>query len=254
MRNIISTLILISATSVQAASFDCSLAQTTIEKTICSNPEISKADETLSTLYSNIRGQARYANDLTKNQLAWLKERNTCKSDPCILEKYKAREVELNGWLQKEAEKAKELENCTDRPECWPEGSAMHTGLTLAAGQKKSSEQLKAKHDELITLLSESPNHNGEKYPDDRVISALKAQQLSWDKYKSDECELIASLTGAGGSWPSTYATECDANLTEERQRRVTSAIKCVKKIPLDKRWMDQAACLQQLAPLANKL
>lgn len=254
MKHLVYILILISAASVEAASFDCSLAQAAIEKIICSNPEISKADETLSALYGNIKDQARYANELTKNQLAWLKERNSCKSDTCILEKYKAREVELNGWHKKEAEKAKELETCTDRPECWPEGSAMHTGLILAVGRQKSSAQMKSKHDELIALLSESPNHNGEKYSDSRVISALTAQQVSWEKYRSDECELIGSLTGAGGSWPSTYATRCNVNLIEERLRRITSATKCIKKIPLDKRWVEQAACLQQLAPLANKL
>lgn len=254
MRHLFYILILISAVSAQAASFDCSLAQTVIEKTVCTNPEISKADEALAILYSNIKNQSRYASDLINNQRAWLKERNSCKTDSCILEKYKIREAELNGWLQKEAERAKELENCTDRPECWPEGSAMHTGLTLVASLQKTSAQLKTMHDELIALLSDSPNYNGENYPDSRVISALTAQQISWGKYRSDECELIGSLTGAGGSWPSTYANRCEVNLTEERLRRVNSAIKCIQKIPVENRWMEQARCLQQLAPLANKL
>ena len=230
MKSIIYFLILSSAVSVEAASFNCSLAQTAIEKTICSNPEISKADELLSTLYSNIKGQSRYANDLTENQHAWLKKRNSCKTDSCVLETYKAREAELNGWLQREKERAKELENCTDRPECWPEGSAMHTGLSLLSDLKKGSAQLKTKHEELIALLSESPNYAGEKYPDSRTIDALTNLHISWVKYSSDECELIGSLTGAGGSWPSTYAKRCEVNLTEARLRRVTSAIKCVKK------------------------
>lgn len=254
IRYVIYSLMLMAVASVQAASFDCSLAKTAMEKTICANPEVSKADEALSILYGSVKGQSRYANDLTKDQLAWLKERNSCKTDACILEKYKAREIELHGWLQKEAEKAKELENCTDRPACWPEGSAMHTGLTLVAGLQKKSAQLKQKHEELIALLSDSPAYNGEKYPDTRVISAMKAQQISWEKYRSDECELIGSLTGAGGSWPSTYANRCDVNLTEARLTRVNSAIRCIKKIPLEDRWTEQASCLQQLAPLANKL
>lgn len=74
MKHIIYILILTSAASVEAASFNCSLAQTPIEKTICSNPEISEADEALSTLYGNIKNQARYANELIKSQHAWLKE------------------------------------------------------------------------------------------------------------------------------------------------------------------------------------
>ncbi|MEH6733678.1 MAG: lysozyme inhibitor LprI family protein [Shewanella sp.] len=254
MRKIIYILGLISVFSVQGASFDCSLARSAIEKNICANPDISKADEALATLYSNIKSQAKYVNDLINGQRAWLTQRNACETDVCTLDKYQSRALALNAWPETEAKKDKALENCTDRPECWPEGSAMHTGLTLVNSLNKASAQLKIKHDELIALLSDAPNYDGEKQPDSRVISALTAQQLSWSTYRSDECELIGSLTGAGGSWPSTYANRCEVNLTEERLRRVNSSIKCINKIPLEDRWMEQSRCLQQLAPLANKV
>jgi uncharacterized protein YecT (DUF1311 family) len=204
-------------------------------------------------LYGDIKRQSRYANDLTKNQLAWLKERNSCKTDLCVLDKYRAREVELNSWLLKEAVKASELENCTDRPECLPEGSAMRTGLTLVAELEKISAQLKAKHGELVALLSDSPDYNGDKYPGSRVISALVAQQVSWEKYRSDECELIGSLTGAGGTFPSTYANSCDVELTEWRLQLVNLALECVQQIPLEDRWAEQAECLQRLTTLAGR-
>ncbi|MBR7800119.1 lysozyme inhibitor LprI family protein [Undibacterium fentianense] len=254
MKNLIFILFALSAGMVEAASFNCLLAKTVVEKMICANPTISKADESLFSLYGSIKREARYPNDLIKDQIAWLKKRDACATDVCLIEKYQSRESELNDWPQKEAEKTKAIENCTDRPECWPEGSAMHTGLTLVATLQKTSAQLRSKHLELIDLLTQSPDYNGEKYPDSRVIAALEAQQISWEKYRSDECELIGSLTGAGGSWPSTYANRCEVNLTETRLRRITSAIRCIQKIPLENRWMEQAACLQQLAPLANKL
>ncbi|MGI1999550.1 lysozyme inhibitor LprI family protein [Shewanella frigidimarina] len=254
MRQIIYILGLISVFSVQGASFDCSLARSSIEKTICANPDISKADEALTLLYSNIKNQAKYVNDLINDQRAWLKQRNACETDICILDKYQSRSLALNAWPETEAEKDKKLENCTDRPECWPEASAMNTGLTLVNSLNEASVKLKTKHDELIALLSDTLNYDGDKQPDSRVISALTAQQLSWSTYRADECELIGSLTGAGGSWPSTYANRCEVNLTEERLRRINSSIKCINKIPVEERWMEQARCLQQLAPLANKV
>lgn len=244
--------ILMVVVSATAASFDCSRVQTFIEKTVCTNPEISKADETLASLYVNILNQSSNSSDLIKEQRIWIKERNSCKTDSCILEKYKNRETELNTWLHKE--KAKELENCTDRPECWPEGSAMHTGLTYVIYLKKTSIQIKIKFEELIAILSDSPNYNGEKNQDYRIISALTAQQKSWEKYRSDECELIGSITGAGGSWPSTYATICELNLAEARLQNLNIAIQCIQQIPLENRWIEQAECLQKLTPLANKL
>jgi uncharacterized protein YecT (DUF1311 family) len=84
-------------------------------------------------------------------------------------------------------------------------------------------------------------------------VAALKSQESAWLKYRTDECELIGSLSGAGGTWPSTYANQCESNLTDQRLRRVRSALACVAKIPSDKRLFDQNACLYQLAPLGTK-
>src|SRR5476649_1238360 len=96
---------------------------------------------------------------------------------------------------------------CTDKPECWPDGSAMRTGLLLVQKQKTVEQHLARKHGELIKLLSSSSNERIT--VDERLLVALKTQQVAWLKYRDEECELIGSLTGAGGSWPSTYANEC---------------------------------------------
>lgn len=140
---------------------------------------------------------------------------------------------------------------CTDRPECWPEGSAMHTGLLLVQQQQAVEKLLASKHDELIKLVSSSSS--GGIPVDERLMTALKTQQAAWLKYRAEECELIGSLTGAGGTWPSTYANKCEVNQSEHRLRRVRSAIRCIEKIPLEKRLFEQNNCLQQLAPLTNK-
>lgn len=55
------------------ASFDCSLARTPIEKTICSNPQLGRADLLVSTAYkpffNAVHGDARA--QLITNQRAW---------------------------------------------------------------------------------------------------------------------------------------------------------------------------------------
>jgi uncharacterized protein YecT (DUF1311 family) len=88
---------------------------------------------------------------------------------------------------------------------------------------------------------------------DARLLADLKTQQVAWLKYRTEECELIGALTGAGGTWPSTYAKKCEVNHTDQRIRRVSSAIRCIGKISNEKRLFEQNNCLQQLAPLTNK-
>ena len=125
----------------------------------------------------------------------------------------------------------------------------MQTGLLLAKKQQTTERLLTRKHEELIKLISSSSNDR----VDERLVAALKTQQAAWLKYRNEECELIGSLTGAGGSWPSTYANECVENHTIQRLRRTRSAIACIKKIPNDNRIFEQNRCLQQLAPLTNR-
>lgn len=142
-------------------------------------------------------------------------------------------------------------DQCTDQPECWPEGSAMHTGLLTRQKEHAVEKRLAAEHEKLFLLVA-SASSGGIK-ADERLLSALKSQQNAWLKYRSEECELVGSLTGAGGSWSSTYAAKCDVNHAEQRLRRVRSAISCIEKIQTEKRLFEQNRCLQQLAPLTNK-
>lgn len=137
---------------------------------------------------------------------------------------------------------------CTDLPECWPDGSAMHRGLQLVKKQEAIKVQLGEKHKELLEIVSSTST----RYGDERLLTAIKTQQEAWAKYKDEECELIGSLTGAGGTWPSTYANQCSVNHIELRLRRLRSAIRCIKKIPIEERSYEKNRCLQQLAPLTN--
>ena len=142
---------------------------------------------------------------------------------------------------------------CTDRPECWPEGSSMHTGLMLVQKQKAVEKTLERSHAELLQLVSSTRSSDGSLSTDERLLKALKTQQVAWLKYRDEECELIGSLTGAGGTWPSTYANQCAVNHGEQRVRRVRSATRCIERLPSEKRIFEQNNCLQQLAPLTNK-
>jgi uncharacterized protein YecT (DUF1311 family) len=136
----------------------------------------------------------------------------------------------------------------------WPEGSAMHTG-GLEVKRRDAAAAILAKTDrrllEIVSAADPAPNPIE---PDERLLAALKGQQTAWTRYRAEECELAGALTGSGGSWPSTYAVRCEANLTELRVRRTRSAIRCLERMPSSKRRLDGSECLYQLMPLAVPL
>ncbi len=128
----------------------------------------------------------------------------------------------------------------------WPEGSAMHTGMGHAQRLEHAMQSLETKQAGLMAAVRGDGS-----YSDRRLQLALESQHQAWMAYRSAECELVGALSGAGGAWPSTYATQCEANLSERRLRTVTAAARCVRKLPAANRALDQNRCLYQLGPLA---
>ncbi|HTN31985.1 MAG TPA: lysozyme inhibitor LprI family protein [Pseudomonas sp.] len=145
-------------------------------------------------------------------------------------------------------------QDCTDRAECWPEGSAMHTGLLLAEELGTLDKSLAEAHRALIEqvgsarITDETPQDNGV------LAKALREQQKAWLKYRSGECRLIGALTGAGGSWPSTYAIDCELSLGQQRLEEVQAARECITAISEQDRIFEQGECLRDLAPMARDL
>ena len=84
-------LLLISSYSL-AASFDCNNASTNIEKIICSNNELSSLDDELSEVYKSATLKDA---SIKQSQREWIKQRNNCDTDSCIIENYKNRINEL---------------------------------------------------------------------------------------------------------------------------------------------------------------
>lgn len=76
------------------ASFDCTKAKTTVEKTICADPKLSKLDEEVNAAYSAAKN-AGNSDVISVQQRAWLKERNACKTSDCIEIVYARRLKEL---------------------------------------------------------------------------------------------------------------------------------------------------------------
>lgn len=128
----------------------------------------------------------------------------------------------------------------------WPSGSSMAVGKLYRENRDYFSKLLAKKH---IQLLARVEN-KAYKHDHTRLVEAVKAQHTAYLTYVTQECELVGAITGAGGSWPSTYAVKCEAHLIERRFRRVSDAVACIDKLPAEKQEFGQENCLYQLAQL----
>jgi uncharacterized protein YecT (DUF1311 family) len=80
-----------------ADTSDCSKVSTGIEKSICGDTKLTALDYTLSSNYELIKSAATDAQNiqLTIDQEEWLKQRNACRNNECIVSAYLSRIDEM---------------------------------------------------------------------------------------------------------------------------------------------------------------
>ena len=81
--------------AVSAASFDCKLAKTFAEKTICSDPALSQLDDELASSYQHESQSPQTYPTLRADQHHWLVERAACNSGACLTSVYQTRIAQL---------------------------------------------------------------------------------------------------------------------------------------------------------------
>jgi uncharacterized protein len=74
-----------------AASFDCAKAASQVEKMICEEEELSSLDDELAAKYRAVKGATGAADQIQRDQLKWLAERNACGDAACIKAAYTGR-------------------------------------------------------------------------------------------------------------------------------------------------------------------
>src|SRR5688572_31352863 len=81
---------------VRSASFNCAQASTATERTICSDPVLSRLDEQLDDAYRVAQKRAESRLELRNAQRIWLvTRRNVCRDAACLRMVYQARVEEL---------------------------------------------------------------------------------------------------------------------------------------------------------------
>ncbi|HRX59952.1 MAG TPA: lysozyme inhibitor LprI family protein [Candidatus Competibacter sp.] len=87
--------------AVQAASYDCTRAETAAEIAVCSNPGLNRMDEDLAVEYRSLLNQLppRRAELVRQDQRSWLNARDSCGADvQCLRARYQERSARLNQY------------------------------------------------------------------------------------------------------------------------------------------------------------
>lgn len=93
--------------SVNAASFDCALASSRIENTVCASPKLSQLDSQLGEIYSTVLLQHTDMEAVKNAQRDWLSgTRNKCTDESCFIAAYMQRIAALITSLPKETQNA----------------------------------------------------------------------------------------------------------------------------------------------------
>src|SRR5258705_6331896 len=106
--------------------------------------------------------------------------------------------------------------DCTDRPECWPEGSAMSTGLVATQRLEKADRDLNIAYQRIVKSL---PPDQADEYPKRALIAA----QREWVKYRDAECASVGETSGGVRMWKSAYTVLCEADMTEARTKELVT-------------------------------
>lgn len=85
----------LAVTPVNAASFDCAKASTTVEHFICDNNDVSQLDQQLAERYKLALQGKENAEDVRRAQRAWITARDKCPNVNCMRSAYRTRIAQL---------------------------------------------------------------------------------------------------------------------------------------------------------------
>lgn len=134
--------LLVPATTAAAASFDCARATTAIEKTICGDPALSKADERLAEVYASAVAVSLSPSTVRAEQSRWLAQRDKLTSVDALRQAYRMRVDALAATTEKARALRRDVtvesagKNCVVPPDAPDDSSCSVDEFGVVAGSR----------------------------------------------------------------------------------------------------------------------
>lgn len=175
---ILGSSLVLGAAFAQAASFDCSKANSFIEKQICSENQLSEIDSQLSVIYKIKLSEVRDPDVLRAEQREWIKNtRNKCQDASCIKQAY--------------TERLETLKNIEAFP---AEVESIQEEKKVFAESENSSKQEIEETKKVDASINSSQEKNTSTIKKDEIVATLTEEKNSESKLGGGLSELFKTL------------------------------------------------------------
>ncbi len=174
-----SSCVMLVSTTADAASFRCEEASSPVEQLICGDATLSAQDETIASLYRDLRlGDS--SDELLRDQRAWLDERNRCTTSACLYDAYQGRLSALNAAMLAQSQPAV---------------------APVTAGENVDDVTGEAATETIPVAPPRQPAATDNDRSGQSIATQSTSQVATDDADISGEAILLMLLTGVGGWW-----------------------------------------------------
>jgi uncharacterized protein len=194
------------AGGADAASFDCKNAVGRVEQMICGSPDLNSFDSQLQGAYDGALDRSNRPNQITEDQRAWLKQRDACNDEKCLLAAYGRRIAVLS--------------KISDEPaicggSTTPEVDACEAEYAHRA-DKELSRYIAAARNRLLSEAGERPDPQ----TSTATLAAFDASQKAWEAFRKAECDAVYNWWSDGTIRGAMYQG-CMQSLTKSRTEQI---------------------------------
>jgi uncharacterized protein len=193
--------------AARGASFDCKVAKTDVEKAICSDKDLSAADEKMAAAYKQVMAEApaEVQTEIREDQRTWVRGLTTvCKADAVAREHTAARRAELVSCLKDQYKSQTEA----------LQRRVLKKGGVVFVMRSVTLKVKDAPDDQAVS--------GGETNPGYGTLTAIWPQALSdapewtaWNAAMLLEAQKMAGSDGkTAGGWKSEWAQGVDSDVT----------------------------------------
>jgi uncharacterized protein len=235
-----------------AASFDCTLASSRVDKLICASPQVSKLDSELDAAYKAALSTSTSPEGVKTAQRAWLKEtRNPCADEACFVTAYQQRVLALRSAASTAQANAEADADAEDqaiakadaeekvRAEAETQKAAEQAAIAASAAQaQKLAEQAKAK--ELEEKATADTRRSAEQKQLFTIIAGILAigffafGSWLWFRKKSRAKPSVKESTPSAGATDGSVLTSSPTGATKATDPEVLSQTALAESLAVD--------------------
>lgn len=193
--------------AARAASFDCKAAKTDIERAICSDKDLSAADETMAATYKQVMAEApaEVQTEIREDQRTWVRSLATvCKADAVAKEHTAARRAELVECLKEQYKN----QTAALQQRVFKKGGVVFVMRSVTLKTKDSADN------QVDPTLETNPGYGTVTVTWPQALSE-SAEWAAWNKGMLLEAQRMTSPDGkTSGVWNSAWAADTDSDVT----------------------------------------